>query len=185
MKIILRKAALCVALISITIAACSFAAYAEDAVGFEPFIRVDRDDPNAYDRELENLRFITGDMYEFQELDEKYRIPKDYVPVETSLDTLYVSASAQFNDWQFHGLAGCLREVAGGKKIVILDLRRESHALLNGRPFSVYRLHNWSNPGLSTDEIMADEERYFSSLDSSLERRNVSFAEMPGILISS
>ena len=38
MKIILRKAALCVALISITIAACSFAAYAEDAVGFEPYI---------------------------------------------------------------------------------------------------------------------------------------------------
>ena len=54
--------------------------------------------------------------------------------------------------------------MAEGKKIVILDLRRESHALLNGRPFSVYMLHNWSNPGLSADEIMADEARYFRSL---------------------
>ena len=107
---------------------------------------------------------ITGDLYELKALNEKYGIPGDYTPVETGLDALDVSASAQFNDWQFHDLAERLREVAGGKKIVILDLRRESHALLNGRPFSVYRLHNWSNPGLSTDEIMADEERYFSSL---------------------
>lgn len=47
---------------------------------------------------------------------------------------------------------------------MVLDLRRESHAFLNGRPFSIYGQHNWSNLGLSTEEIMADEERFFSAL---------------------
>lgn len=140
---------------------CPFCAHAAE---YEPFIRIDRDDPKAYDRELENLRIITGDMYAFEALDEIYGTPEDYAPVETGLDTLDVSASAQFNDWQFHDLAERLREVAGGKKIVILDLRRESHALLNDRLFSLYMLHNWSNPGLSADEIMAEEERFFSTL---------------------
>ncbi len=142
---------------------------AQDAAGSEApetttFIRIDRDDPAAYDRPLENLRLITGDRYAFREADRKYGIAPDYIPNETGLDTLNISASAQFNDWQFHDLAAQLREVADGKEIIIVDLRRESHALLNGRPFSVYGTHNWSNPGLSADEIMADETRRFSAM---------------------
>ena len=159
-----RTTAFCAILISIIIAASSFGACAEDVSEYEPFIRIDRDDAEAYNRGLDNLRIITGDMYEFRELGEQYGIPSDFIPDETGLDMLDVSASAQFSDWQLTELANQLRKVAGEKKIVILDLRRESHALLNGRPFSICGLHNWSNLGLSTEEIMDDEEQFFSSL---------------------
>ena len=116
MKEKLRTTALCAILLCIAVAACSFGACAEDASEFEPFIRIDRDDAEAYNRELENLRIITGDLYEFRELGGKYGIPSDYIPNETGLDTLDVSASAQFNDWQLAELANQLRKVAGEKK---------------------------------------------------------------------
>ncbi len=164
--ILFSKSVLCFSLI-FAMFSCSLAVYAQDAAAdtteMEPFIRIDRDDAEAYDRDLENLRFITGDRYEFVEVSRKYGIEPDYVPDETGLDTLDISASAQFNDWQFRILAEQLREAADGKEIYIVDLRRESHALLNGRPFSVYGLHNWTNQGLSTEEITAAEEQLFSS----------------------
>lgn len=113
MRKIIRTIAI---LISISIIACSFGACAEKASEFEPFIRIDRDDAEAYNKELDNLRIITGDLYEFRELDGKYGIPSDYIPDKTGLDTLDVSASAQFNDWQLAELANQLRKVAGKKK---------------------------------------------------------------------
>jgi len=94
MKCLFKRAALYVALMCIAVTVCPFGAHAAE---YESFIRIDRDDPKAYDRELENLRIITGDMYAFKELNEKYGISKEYTPVETGLDTLDVSASAQFN----------------------------------------------------------------------------------------
>lgn len=68
MKRLFKRAALYVALICIAVTVYPFGAHAAD---FEPFIRIDRDDPKAYDRELANLRIITGDMYAFKALDEK------------------------------------------------------------------------------------------------------------------
>ncbi len=62
MKEKLRTTALCAILLCIAVAACSFGACAEDASEFEPFIRIDRDDADACNRELENLRIITGDL---------------------------------------------------------------------------------------------------------------------------
>ncbi len=116
MKEKIRTIAVCAILISISIIACSFGACAEDVSEYEPFIRIDRDDAEAYNRELDNLRIITGDMYEFRELGGEYGIPSDYIPDKTGLDTLDVSASAQFNDWQLAELANQLRKVAGKKK---------------------------------------------------------------------
>ncbi len=160
------KTAICFSLI-IAMFSCNLAAYAQDAEAgsseMEPFIRIDRDDPEAYDRDLENLRFITGDRYEFVEVSKKYGIEPDYVPDETGLATLDISASAQFNDWQFRILAEQLREAADGKEIYIVDLRRESHAFLSGRPFSVYGLHNWTNQDLSAEESKVEEEQLFRS----------------------
>lgn len=62
MKKKIRTIAVCTILISISIIVCSFSACAEDVSEFEPFIRIDGDDPEAYNRELDNLRIITGDM---------------------------------------------------------------------------------------------------------------------------
>lgn len=131
---------------------------------FEPFIRIDRDDPMAYEQELANLRIISEGAYELGKPKEKYGIDPDYVPDLTGLDTLDVSASAQLNEWQFHQLAEALRAEAGGKEIIVFDLRRENHAFLDGRPFSIYGLHNWSNEGLTAEQIEQNEKLIFGAL---------------------
>lgn len=60
-----------------------------------PFIRIDMDDPNYWRGELSRVRLIAGQMYEFQEVDAKYRIEPDFKPSEKGLDTLCISGSAQ------------------------------------------------------------------------------------------
>ena len=88
----------------------------EETAAFEPFIRIDRDDPMAYEKDLANLRIITEGAYELGKPKEKYGIDPEYVPDLTGLDTLNASASAQFNDWQFRRLADTLRTEAEGKE---------------------------------------------------------------------
>ena len=130
----------------------------------EPFIRIDRDDTEAYERELDNLRLITEGTYDLQKPKEKYGIDPLFSPDLTGLDTLNVSASAQFNAWQFARLADTIRELADGKEVYVFDLRRESHMLLDGHPFSWYKRHNWSNEGLSLEEIEQDETERFGAV---------------------
>ncbi len=136
----------------------------EENVEIEPFIRIDRDDPMAYEQDLANLRIITEGAYALGKPKEKYGIAPDYVPDLTGLDTLNASASAQFNEWQFRRLADTLRAEAEGKELIVFDLRRENHAFLDGRPFSVYGLHNWSNEGLTAEQIMQNERLFFGAL---------------------
>ena len=88
----------------------------EETAAFEPFIRIDRDDPMAYEKDLANLRIITEGAYELGKPKEKYGIDPEYVPDLTGLDTLNASASAQFNEWQFRRLADTLRTEAEGKE---------------------------------------------------------------------
>ena len=137
---------------------------AQEAKAFTPIIRIDRDDPKAAERDLENLRVITEGKYELEEPKAKYGIDPNFVPDLTGLDTLNVSASAQFTERQFRELAKTLRDVANGKEIYIFDLRRESHALLGGLPFSLYDLHNWSNGGLTLEQIEQSEKVIFGAL---------------------
>ena len=114
----------------------------EEMAEFEPFIRIDRDDPEAWKRDLANLGIITEGAYKLGKPKDKYGIDPAYIPDLTGLDTLDVSASAQFNEWQFRDMAETLRDKAEGKEIIIFDLRRENHAFLDGLPFSLYGLHN-------------------------------------------
>ena len=137
---------------------------AEATDDFEPFIRIDRDDPDAWQRELENTRFITKGAYELGEADPKYGIDPTFVPSTEGMDALDISGSAQFGVQQFHDLADTLRGYADGKDIYVIDCRRESHALLNERPFSWYGLHNWSNEDLSVDEVEAAEREFFGDM---------------------
>ena len=67
------------------------------------FIRIDRDDPNAWKEELSNVRFLQNEG---------------------------MSGSAQFSETQFHDLAGKLREQS--EDVWIVDCRLESHGLING-----------------------------------------------------
>ncbi len=131
---------------------------------FEPFIRIDGDDPGYWTKDLKNVRFVTGDMFRFGEADPKYGIDPDFVPSAEGLDTLNVSASAQYGEAQFALLADAIEAAAGGREIFVFDLRRECHALLGGIPFSVYALHNWSNAGMDAEEVEAAEAALFGAM---------------------
>lgn len=131
--------------------------------GFEPFIRIDIDDPDAWKGDLKKLRLVTEGRYEFIVPDEKYGVP-DMEPGTAGLDTLDISGSAEFSEQQFHELAETLRDCAGGKEIYIVDLRRESHAMLNGVSCEWYASYNWSNYGMTAEEIEKDQDERFGSL---------------------
>lgn len=65
-----------------------------------PFIRMDRDEPEAWKRELDNVRFIKGNLYSLQKTNAKYKI-EDASPNEEGLADLCISGSAQFSLPQF------------------------------------------------------------------------------------
>ena len=141
------------------------AADASDAaLSFEPFFRIDLDDPEAWKGELSNTRFLTKGKYSFQALDEKYGVDPAFVPDTEGLDTLNISGSAEFSEEQFRKLAEELRALAEGKQIYIVDARQESHALLNGISISWYDLNNWGNKGMGLSEVEAAEAERFGAL---------------------
>ena len=130
-----------------------------------PFMRMDRDDPEAWKGELDQVRFLKGDLFEFGEANEKYGIDPEFVPSKKGMDTLFISGSAQFSGPQFISLAATLRELAEGRTIYIVDLRQESHVFVNeGIPLSWYGSHNWANADKTLEEIEADEEERFGAL---------------------
>ncbi len=131
--------------------------------GFKPFFRIDCNDPDAWKRDVPNLRIITRNLYRLDKPESRYRI-SNLNPDETGLDTLHASGSGQFSAVNFLRLADGLRKAAAGKEVYVIDLRRESHALLNGISISWYMSHNWSNRGASAEEILRDQEERFGPL---------------------
>ena len=133
--------------------------------GFFPFIRIDRDSTKAWKKELGNLRLITKGRYSLKQTEKSIagKAP-GYLPDSTGMDSLNISGSAQFSTEQFRELADTLRDCAGEKEIWIIDLRRESHAMLNDISYSWYEAGNWSNIGLTAEEIEADQDSRFGSL---------------------
>ena len=101
---------------------CALAAQAE------VFIRVDRDDPEAWRRELDNVRFLPEER---------------------------MSGSAQFSKEQFSALAAQLQNL--GRDIWIVDCRMETHGLINGIAVSWCGGSNDANLGRSVGEIEAEE----------------------------
>ena len=130
-----------------------------------PFLRIDRDDPAAWEGELDNVRLLKEGLYHLGKIKSKYGVEPDFVPSTEGLDTLNISGSAQFSVPQFHELANTLRECADGRTIYIVDLRRESHVMVNdGIALSWYEVHNWSNVGKTLEEIEADEAERFGAM---------------------
>ena len=97
---------------------------AEDSV----FIRIDRDDPNAWKEELSNVRFLEEER---------------------------MSGSAQFSENQFHDLTTELKERA--EEIWVVDCRLESHGLINGIAVSWCGADNGANLGKTVKEVEAEE----------------------------
>lgn len=95
------------------------------------FIRVDRDDTEAWKGELDNVRFLPEER---------------------------MSASAQFSEDQFHDLAVQLKEESD--TVWIVDCRLESHGFINGIAVSWCDAENAANTGKTVKEILAEEESY-------------------------
>ena len=93
------------------------------------FIRIDRDDPDAWQAPLANVRF---------------------------LDEERMSGSAQFSTEQFRELAAQLKPKA--ERIWIVDCRQETHGLLNGIAVSWCGENNGANLGRTAGEIENEEQ---------------------------
>ena len=78
----------------------------------------------------------------------------------TGLDKLQASASGQFSA---KGLAALLQR-AGGRPVVVLDLRQESHGFVGGTAVSWFGVRNAANNGKSADQIGRDESDLLSGL---------------------
>lgn len=131
---------------------------------YEGFLRIDGDTIEAASDPLMNARFITEGEYTLGEAQAKYALDPDYEVSTEGLDTLNISASAQFSESQFRTLADDLRRLADGKQIVIVDLRAESHCFLNGIPISWQEMNNWGNMFLTLEEIEEEEAERFGPL---------------------
>lgn len=68
-------------------------------------------------------------------------------------ETLNASASAQFSKESLKKI----QEVINREKVIIFDLRQESHGFVNGIPVTWRSPHNWSNIGKHLDSIQRDE----------------------------
>ena len=81
----------------------------------------------------------------------------DFVPTRKGLDDLKVSASSDFSAGELDAVIAEIRKVHDGP-ITVVDLRKETHGLLNGNHVSRFGKQNWDNIGLGREEIIAAEE---------------------------
>ena len=135
------------------------------AIGYaepeQPYYRIDQ---NAPDSDLGNLRLLTAGKYTLKPLSPRAGVDPDYTPSLEGMDTLHISGSMEFSEQQFRDLAATLRECAGGNPIYIVDLRQESHALVNGVSISLYAHGNKANVGMTTAQVEADEQQRFGNM---------------------
>lgn len=86
---------------------------------------------------------------------------KDKPPAAFRLiDGLAASGSAQFSV----GELTAMRPMIPAAHIIVVDLRQESHGLLNGMAVSWYGPRNWANQGKSAAEAAADEAARLAEL---------------------
>ncbi|MBF0482166.1 MAG: phosphatase [Desulfovibrionaceae bacterium] len=80
-------------------------------------------------------------------------------PSRKGLDTLFVSGSEQPS---VRDLIENVRPLA--QKIILVDLRQESHGFINDIPVSWYGQKNWANLGFDAARSMGDEEARLAAL---------------------
>lgn len=112
---------------------------------------------------LFNLRFVTNEFDATTENALELPDPS-YVPTRQGLDGLNISGSARPTKKQLEDLAPTLKQKSVNKPIYVVDLRSETHAIINGHHLSQYGFQNWVNIGKSKDEIIEDEKQLVNSL---------------------
>ena len=109
-----------------------------------------------------NFRTCQSD---FKECEPHNGFDPDYIPSRKGLDELKVSASSDFSDAELDSLVTEIRKLHDGP-ITVIDLRKESHALLNGYHVSQYGKYNWANIGLARETIIAGQQLTMYELSS-------------------
>ncbi|WP_337665438.1 protein tyrosine phosphatase, partial [Mitsuokella jalaludinii] len=84
-------------------------------------------------------------------------------PSRKGLAMLYASGSAEFSAKEFDKMVPVLKEQAKGP-IYIVDLRQESHGLINGTAVSWYGERDWGNLGKSKRAALRDEKTRLKSV---------------------
>lgn len=79
-----------------------------------------------------------------------------FVPSRQGLEELQASGSADFSAAGLDGLKAAISLQHDGP-VTIVDLRSESHGLVNGIHTSLYGLQNWANIGFSAEQVLAKE----------------------------
>jgi hypothetical protein len=73
---------------------------------------------------------------------------------------LHIAGSAEFSAKSLLAV----KQAIAADKLVIVDLRQESHGFVNGSAVSWYGNHNWGNLNKSTSDILADEQGRLNGL---------------------
>ncbi|MBP5334329.1 MAG: hypothetical protein J6Y61_00895 [Bacteroidales bacterium] len=87
----------------------------------------------------------------------------EFKPSTKGLADLKVSASSDFSAKELDALVAEIRKLHSGP-ITIVDLRSETHGLLNGDHLSLYGQENWDNMGLTHEQIIENEKRIIHGL---------------------
>lgn len=88
----------------------------------------------------------------FRTSNDKFKYGAAFAPSRKGMDQLHMSGSAQFSERSFVTM---LSKLPG--KVIVVDLRQESHGLVNGNGVSWYGKHNWANRGKTDAEVYQDE----------------------------
>jgi hypothetical protein len=82
------------------------------------------------------------------------------LPEATGLARLNASGSGEFTEKSLQTIARKLP----GKKLIVVDLREESHLFVNGMPVTWYADYDWANLGKSRNAVEKDEIKKQESL---------------------
>jgi protein-tyrosine phosphatase len=102
-------------------------------------------------------------------------LPNSYRSYFNQLDNfkLLLSASAQFNHLQLRNLIQNIIKLPIKnkiQKILILDLRQETHCFIDGTPISLRSHANAINKGEKRDNIIVNENKWIKRLESFIEK---------------
>lgn len=108
------------------------------------------------------------DMRNDHELPFRFRTTSDHLPADVTyqqdgLSTLHAAGSQQFSS---EGLIAALEKIPS-QSVIIVDLRRESHGMLNGNGVSWYGPQNAANENKTPDQIKVSEARLLARLKKS------------------
>lgn len=103
------------------------------------------------------------DMRNAPELPKHFRMSTDSLPANINakgLAELQIAGGAQFSKSAFYKLTSKIN----AKKIMVIDLRQESHGMLNGNAVSWYGVRNADNANKTMEEVEKDQSELLTEL---------------------